>query len=148
LIEFLLAKRDNSAQDVLTNFLAFYYFLDRGETDRAGDLIDLVAADREKYNAHYQLYAVLEKAYFEARYRHDALEARRWLDQTPQGTIEQQTHLRAEAAVLLAERRYKEAAEKAVAALAVLPKSADPGGAVAEKEWSESILAESQRQIG
>jgi hypothetical protein len=53
-----------------------------------------------------------------------------------------------QAAVLLAERRYKEAAEKAVAALAVLPKSADPGGAVAEKEWSESILAESQRQIG
>jgi hypothetical protein len=147
LIDFLLAKRDGSAQDAMSNFFAYYYFLDRGEINHAGDLIDLMATCREKYNAHYQFYAVLEKAYFEARHRHEALEARRWLDQASQGTVEQQTRLRAEAAVLLAEGRHKEAAEKAIAGLDVLPQSADPGGAIAEKEWLESILTECRRRI-
>jgi hypothetical protein len=147
-IDYLLAARNGSAAEVDANFFAFYYCLDAGQIERAGELIDLVAKSWDKYDSYHQLYAVLEKAYFEARHRHNALEARRWLDQAPQGTIEQQTHLRAEAAVLLAEGRYKEAAEKAATALDVLLQSADPGGAIAEKEWLESILAESQRQIG
>jgi hypothetical protein len=148
IIEYLIGVRNGSILDVDSSFFAFYYRLDAAQVEPAGELIDQIATNWEKYDSYHQLYAVLEKAYFEARYRHNVLDARRWLDQTPQGTIEQQTHLRAEAAVLLAEGRYKEAAEKAATALDVLPKSADPGGAIAEKEWLESILAESQRQIG
>lgn len=49
--------------------------------------------------------------------------------------------------MLLAEGHYKEAAVIAAAALAVLSKSADPGGTIAEKEWLESILDESQSHI-
>jgi hypothetical protein len=95
----------------------------------------------------HQSYAGVEAAYFEARHRQDAAAARQWLNQAPKDGVEPQTYLRAEAAVLLAEGRYREAAVIATAALVVLPKSADPGGAIAEKEWLESILAESRSKL-
>ena len=146
-IDYLLASRDGSAHGVFGNFFGYYVFLDKGQTDRAGELIDLLIANREKYPPVHQPYVVFDAAYFEARHRHNAPAARRWLDQVPKDGVEAQTYLRAEAAVLLAEGRYKEAAVIARAALIVLPKSADPGGAIAEKEWLESILTESQRKI-
>jgi len=147
-IHHIMDSRDGSVQDASANFFGFYYFLDRGQLDRAGELIDVLAANQEKFDPRHRSYAVLETAYFEARHRHNAVAARRWLDQAPKEGVEPQTYLRAEAAVLLAEGRYKEAAVIATAALVVLPKSADPGGAIAEKECLQSILAESLSQNG
>jgi hypothetical protein len=146
-IQHLSVTRNGSAQDVSANFFGFYDFLDRGETDRAGELIDLLAANREKFDSRHQSYALLEAAYFEARHRHNAFAARRWLDQASKDGVEPQSYLRAEAATLLAEGRCKEAAIIAKAALIALPSSADKGGAIAEKEWLESILAESESKL-
>ena len=72
------------------------------------------------------------------------IEPRR-LEQVKQGQVEEQTRLRGEAAVLLAERRCVEAADKVQAALAALPQSADPGGALAEEDWLNDLRIESAR---
>jgi len=138
----ILVNRDGSAQDAPANFFGFYYYLDKSQVDPAGELIDLLAANQEKFDPRHRSYAVLETAYFEARHRHNAVAARQWLDQAPKDGVEPQTYLRAEAAVLLAEGHYKEAAIIAKAGLVVLPKSTDRGGAIAEKDWLEAILAE------
>jgi hypothetical protein len=61
------------------------------------------------------------------------------------GQVEEQTLLRAEAAVLLAEERYVEASETVQRALTALPQSADPGGALAEKDWLDDLHTESAR---
>jgi hypothetical protein len=148
MIDYLLSVRSGPAQDLSEIFFGFYYFLDRGQTDRAGELIQLLAANQDNLDARCQSYAGLEAAYFEARHRHNPIAARRWLNQAPKDGVEPQTYLRAEAAVLLSEGQYQAAAAVAKAALVVLPKSADPGGAIAEKEWLGSLLAESQSKIG
>jgi hypothetical protein len=146
MIDYLLSLPDDSGNELSGLFFGFYYFLDRGQTDQAGDLIDLLAANRDMLDLRCQSYAGLEAAFFEARHRRNPVAARRWLDQAPKDGVEPQTYLRAEAAVLLAEGQCQAAAAIAKAALVVLPKSADLGGAIAEKEWLESILSESKRE--
>jgi hypothetical protein len=66
----------------------------------------------------------------------------------PQGDqVESQVRLRAEAAVLWAEKRFAEAAPKALEGLAVLSQSADPGGALAEGDWLRDILDQCEKHI-
>jgi hypothetical protein len=84
----------------------------------------------------------LETAYFEAFHRRN-IGARAWLDPSPDRSIEAQTLLRAKAAVSLVEGQRAEASALAQAGLEAIPRSGDRGGAVAEKEWLEAILAES-----
>src|SRR5439155_9123747 len=69
-----------------------------------------------------------------------------WLIKSAGGQVEKQTRLRAEAAVLLAEGRYEEAAAAASQGLAAAPESADPCGAIAETEWLQSILTAVKQQ--
>jgi hypothetical protein len=94
-----------------------------------------------------QTYAYLEAAHFEARHRHNATAARQCLEKRLEGTVEEQTRLRAEAATLLAEERHAEAADKVEAALTMLPRSTDPGGAIAEKDWLMAILIECKNKM-
>lgn len=81
-----------------------------------------------------------EAAYFTARHRQDAKAARLSLKQAQGGLTEKHTRLRAEAAVLLAEGKFVESAEKARAGQAQAGKSWDKGGAAAEKDWLREPL--------
>jgi hypothetical protein len=144
LIDYLLASRNDPH---LANFFCFYYHLDKGRIDEAGEWINLLVTNRENFDRRNRSYALLEAAYFEARHRHNAVAARRWLEQASKNGVEAQSYLRAEAATLLAEGHCKEAAIIAKAALIALPSSADKGGAIAEKEWLESIVADSDSKL-
>ena len=93
--------------------------------------------------ANFHQAVSVEAAFFEGRYRRSATRARQWLEQVKPGQVEEQTRLRGEAAVLLAEGLCVEAAEKVQAALTVLPQSADPGGALAEADWLNDLQTES-----
>ena len=89
----------------------------------------------------------MEAAFFDGRHRRDATRAQHWLKKVERGQLEEQTHLRAEAAVLLAEGRCLAAAEKVEAALTALPQSTDPGGALAEEDWLNDLEAEVHRVL-
>ncbi|HEV3117590.1 MAG TPA: hypothetical protein VGY58_11080 [Gemmataceae bacterium] len=144
LVERHLSARNGGPGDVMANLYAYYHALDAGEIQRAGALIDQAAAQCAKSPFSRQF---VEAAFFEGRHRLDAKRARHWFKKVERGQMEEQTCLRAEAAVLLAEARCVEAAEKVQAALAALPHSADPGGALAEENWLNDLEAEVHRVL-
>jgi hypothetical protein len=147
LVERLLALRTGSSGDVTANLYGHYYSLDVGRLDQAGQLLDLAVTQREGTPAAQQPAVLVESAFFEARYRHNAVAARRRLEQVPRDSRELHTYLRAESALLLAEGRAAEAAAAAEAGLAALPQSKDPGGALAEGELLAGILRDSRSRV-
>jgi hypothetical protein len=144
-VDAMLAARTGTPKDMEANRYGYYYARDTGQIDLAGQLIDLAVGQREANPVALHPAILLEAAYFEGRYRHNAAVAREWLQQAQGGQVEQQTRLRAEAAVLWAEGRFADAATKAKEGLAVLPQSADPGGAIAEGDWLRDILMNCQQ---
>jgi hypothetical protein len=147
LVERLLSARNGGPGDVMANLYAYYHALDAGEIQRAGELIDQAAAQCEKSRLGSHQSVFVEAAFFEGRHRRDARRAQHWFDMVQRGQLEEQTRLRAEAAVLLAEGRCLEAAEKVEAALTALPRSADPGGALAEEDWLNDLEVEVHRVL-
>ncbi|HMC88172.1 MAG TPA: M50 family metallopeptidase [Gemmataceae bacterium] len=145
-VERLLALRDGSAYDGSANLFAYYYFVDTGQIERAGQFVDLFVAQLADCPAGHESSLFLEAAYFVGFHRRDPVQARAWLIKSAGGQVEKQTRLRAEAAVLLAEGRCEEAAAVALQGLAAAPESADPGGAIAEAEWLENILTAAKQQ--
>jgi hypothetical protein len=146
-VERLLALRTGSADDSKVNLFGYYYHLDFGRTEEAGELLDLSLAQRSGYpGSRKWIYA--EVSYFEGYHRRNGKTARHWFHRIENGGLEAHTQLRAEAATLLAEGRYQEAVTKAEAGLAVLHRSADPGGAQAEGDWLREILHEAKNGIG
>jgi hypothetical protein len=143
LVQRLLAKREDVPDDVGANLYGYYYALDSGRVEEAGILLDLAIVQREALPTSFRAAVTLEKAFFEAFHQKRAAEGRAWLKEAI-GQAERQTWLRAEAAVLLAERRFEEACAKAEAGLAAIPQSADPGGSLAEADWLDAVLAESR----
>ena len=146
LIEQILAGKDGSENDVTANLYGYYHALDCGRIDEAEKRLDEAVALRQLWVADLQPNILLEAAYFRAFYRHDAGQARIALDLAKGGIVEEQTRLRAEAAVLLAEGRYEEAATKAQAGLQQAPHSVDRGGGITEAEWLSAILEECQKR--
>jgi hypothetical protein len=144
LVRGLLLARRGGAQDVLANLYGCYHALDTGQYEEAGRLLDLAFSQREFGAGMYRAAILVEVAYFENRYRRNPWAGRVWLGRVPPGSVEKHTRLRAEAAVLLAEGSYAEAAATAEAALAAVPQSADPGGSAAEAEWLQHLLSESR----
>jgi hypothetical protein len=143
-VEAMLTARTGTPKDAIANLFAYYHARDTGRIDLAGQLIDLAVAQRQGYPLALHPSILLEAAYFEGRYRHNAAGAREWLQQAQRGQVESQTRLRAEAAVLWAEGRFADAAAKVQEGLAVLAQSADPGGALAEEDWLKDVLERSQ----
>jgi hypothetical protein len=144
LVERLLALREGTEDDVGANICGYYYALDSGQSERAGRLLDWAVSQLQGYQADFRPALQLEAAFFEARHRRNVVAARAWLERARAGHAERYTRLRAEAAILWAEGRYAEAAAKAEAGLAAIPRSAAGGSAVLESEWLNSILAESR----
>jgi hypothetical protein len=143
-VEAMLTARTGTAQDAMANLFAYYHAKDTGQIDLAGELIDLAVGQRQGYPLALHPHILLEAAYFEGRYRHNAVTAREWLQQAQGGQVESQTRLRAEAAAFWAEGRFADAVAKAQEGLALLPESADPGGALAEGDWIRDIQEESR----
>jgi hypothetical protein len=148
LIERILTPSDGSAYDVMANLYGYYHALDCGRIEEAGQRLDEAVAIRKLYLAEGHSSILLEAAYFIAFHRHDAEEARIALELAKGGIVEQQTRLRAEAAVLLAEGHCEEAAAKAEAGLKLVSRSIDRGGAIAEEEWLIAIRAECLERMG
>jgi hypothetical protein len=145
-VERLLALREGTEDDVGANICGYYYALDSGQSERAGQLLDLAVSQLRGHQADVRPALLLEAAFFEARHRHNVAAARARLEQAQGGHAERYTRLRAEAAILCAEGCYAEAAAKAEAGLAAIPQAATRRGAVLESEWLNSILAESRSE--
>jgi tetratricopeptide (TPR) repeat protein len=135
----LLQHRYPSAKAVGANLYAYYHAVDSGAFDKACEFLRdaLPHADKQAAPTCEALY--LEAAFCEGLYRRDAAAARQWLEKATHRLAEEQTRLRAEAAVLLAEGQYAEALARAEAGIAAAPRSTDPGGRIAEADWLGQI---------
>jgi hypothetical protein len=142
LLSAALSRRQNTKQDALINLRAYYHALDRQQLEAAGNFLDLALQQREGYPAATRGWLLLEGAFFEGFYRRHGAPAHTFLEEAKGCDVEIQTWLRAEAAVLAAEGCYAQALEKAELALAAAPRSADPGGALAEADWIRALIAD------
>jgi len=150
LVEKMLPPEEMSSPGLefsLSSFYLYGYFhaLDTGNYDRAGQLLDLALRHRKGNSINFRAAVCMEGTFFEAFYRHDLSAARAWWVRAQCGLVEAPTWLRAEAAILLAEGQRVEAADKAEKGLAALADSTDLGGALAERELLEAILAEARK---
>jgi hypothetical protein len=139
-MERLLSLRTGSAEDVMANYFGYFYALDQGEVQRAGELLDLCRQQVQGFPESARPMIFAEAAYFTARHQQDAAAARLLLEQAQGDHIEPHSRLRAEAAVLLAEGKLVESAEKARLGLLEADKSWDKGGSAAEKDWLMDLL--------
>lgn len=148
LIQKLLACRKGSPQEAGWNLYCYYYFLDKGEVKQAGACLVTALAQYQGYPSISRSALFLEGAYFEARHNSNIAAAFGWLEEANQEKrVEEQTHCRAEAALLWARGRFAEAASRAEDGLKAIPFSADLGGRQAEKDWLEELLSLCQASI-
>lgn len=118
---------------------AYNFALDRGDVDAARSYIRRLTPDTSvETECEVDLF---EAAYFAARYDNDSVAARVYLEKA-RGLcrVEDQTWLRAEAAVLLAEGKDQEAEARANEGLAAARDATHSGTLKAEVEWLRDIL--------
>jgi hypothetical protein len=120
--------------------LAYQWALDNGRIAEANRWLEEAVAIRPTWMPGTQVSLIWEKIYFSARYLHDAAQARRGLAQIRQKSSNQPQHLRAEAAVLLAEGETEQAKTKAQAALSGLLVQSPTGIQQAEAAWLQAII--------
>jgi hypothetical protein len=149
LVERATAIPDGSFDDGGAALLAFEWALDRGDLDEAERFLLRAQAAAEAIPLLRSLHAA-EAAFFRARYRGDPAGGRRWLEGARGGLLEEHARLRAEAAVLLAEGRRAEAAERARAALAAADHAAltPSGSLVADRQRLAELLADATAAPG
>lgn len=137
----LLACRDGSQEDSVGNLYGYYWALDSRRIDLAKEYLELALAQHHGYPTNSRSALFLEGAYFEARHNFNVAAAFGWLaDANHEQRVEEQTHCRAEAALLWARGQHAEGAGRAEAGLKAIPLSADLGGRQAEQEWLEDLL--------
>ena len=134
--------------DAQANLYCYYHYLDCGQIEQAGQYLERALTNYTGYPAVSRNSLFLEGAYFQARYRSNVAAAFGCLAESKEGNAEEQTHCRAEAALLWARGRFAEAANRAEAGLKAIPNSRDLGGRLAEKEWLEELLQACQKSIG
>ncbi len=140
LVQGSLSRRDNSFDDAGASSTVHYHALDLGRKDEAEALLGraLSAKDVPEVTRSQIL---LEAAFFQAYFRHDAGEARTFFsDARPEKVLEKHLLLRAEAAILFAEGANEAAKEKARKSLEALDGSFSPGTAKLGKGWLERII--------
>jgi tetratricopeptide (TPR) repeat protein len=133
LLELAEQRLDQTA--AAAHHFAFYYYLDLGQTERAGAELDRALELQEAYPAELRPGLWLELAYFQARYRRDPEGAAASLKKGAGGFVEAHTRARAEAAVALSQGDPQRALTAIELALSRIDRSMDRGGAIAEKEW-------------
>ena len=140
-----LVHRDDSLDDAGAGSTAYYHALDLGRKDEAEALLGrALSADAIPEMVRSQM--LLEAAFFQAYFRHDAAAARAFFSEAkPEKVLEKHLPARAEAAILLAEGENEAAKERARRSLEALAGSFSPGTAKLEKEWLEEIIGAGER---
>src|SRR5262245_11629171 len=137
-IGWLAEHEDGSAEQTSADLFRYFHAEDCGRVEEAGRLIDRsLAACQGRVPLPSDIY--LEAAYFAGFHRRDAEAAARLLGQIDRESIEDHTWLRAEAAVRGAQGKHAEALALIESALEAVPRSLDPGGAIAERDWLERM---------
>jgi hypothetical protein len=140
LIRQALQGFDHTQDGQNARLLAYQWALDNGRIAEANRWLEEAVAIRPTWMPGTQVRLVWEKVYFSARYLHDTDQARHELAQIRQKPIDQPQHLRAEAAVLLAEGQIARAKTTAQTALACLAAQAPTGVQQAEAAWLQAII--------
>ncbi len=137
----------DGSESMLANVTLYEHALDSGDVTTAAVYLDnALACLLEHPQLATAALPLLEAAYFEAIFGHNATNARSWLElskiqkPTPGWLAKPQDFLRAEAAVLLAEGQHQAARAYAQKALARLEQDYDIGHTIAEREWLEQII--------
>lgn len=105
--------------------------------------------DPDDLNDRLRYAAYLDIAFFEAYYRNDLDNARRWFDQASEQDRLHKPRARAEAAILLAEGYYQEAIESAEAGKPnLVEEEFISGGRIWTIDELDSLIAEAERLTG
>ena len=114
------ALGDGSLFDIYAQLTIYYHAADRGDWTDAQTRLDRVVASEERIVPFVRDVVRCEYAWLLATQSSEVAAARAWLDSAGRIDFDPATRLRAEAAVLLAEGRSADAAEKARAGLDAL----------------------------
>lgn len=140
LIRQALTGYDHTHDGQLARFITYLWALDNGRIAEANRWLEEAVAIRPTRLANIPVHLLWEKAYFAARHLNDPVQARDLLTKVRQKEREQPDHLRAEAAVLLAEGSIARAKSTAQAALASLGIQTPSGSQQAEAAWLQAII--------
>jgi hypothetical protein len=143
----LQSPTEDAATGARGGLFGYYYALDRGQPEQAGELLDRALVSVAEAQGTDRSAILLEAAYFEGFHRQNPVVARKWLHQVKINELREYTFLRGAAAVLLAEGLFADAAASVKAALAQVKRSIDFGGVQAEKDWLKAILATCRERI-
>jgi hypothetical protein len=135
----LVGEADGSAMQGLADVAAYYHAEDCGRHEEAGRLLGRALEARGEVVYEWRRGTYVETAYYQGYHRGDAEEGRHWLQRVQREGVEEHTWLRAEAALLGAEGKVAEALALVERALEAVPRSKDPGGSIAEKDWLERM---------
>jgi hypothetical protein len=144
LVQKVLAITDGSYDTLSAKMLGYQWALDNGRIEDAAQLLDEALETWAAWVSGGRGRLALEKAYFIARHRHNALEARQWFDQVRRSRISQPLQQRAEAAILLAEGNHQAATMLAQAGLDALQKETPSGTILAESDWLREMVQAAQ----
>lgn len=137
------SSSNNMIQVLLYKYL---HELDLGKIEQAGRSLDqaLLLGRGEKLSGADLFW---EAAYYTARFRKQPDLARQWLQRGQPGFLdEEQTRVRAEAAILIAEGKFREALSRIELGFQVLKASFESGIAQAEKDWLNELADQARME--
>ena len=140
LVQQALTGYDHSYDGRNARLVAYRWALDHGRIADANLWLEEAVAIRPTWMTGLQAQVAWEKAYFTAYHLRDPVQARAWLNKVRSSAAGQPTHLRAEAAVLLAEGDRQGAEKSARMALALIQRATPTGIRQAEAAWLRPII--------
>jgi hypothetical protein len=141
-------EADGSGMQGLADVVAYFHAEDCGRHEDAGRLLDRAREARGEMVYEWRRSIYVETAYYESYHRGDAEQGRHWLQRASREGVEEHTWLRAEAALLGAEGKVGEALALIERALEAVPRSKDPGGSIAERDWLERMRNHYLQRLG
>lgn len=120
--------------------LAYYHAMDLGDMGTARVWLDALRDELPAATPLMRSVLSMEDAYLTARAGGDAAGARSLLDAVDRRLVDRHNLMRADAAVLLAEGRPREAAASARAGIAALGMAESEGFATASRDWLNDLL--------
>lgn len=142
LMQCLGAMRSGTVSDLQAYLMGYYHFLDSNSIDVAELLLEKAIECHQAHSTEARPSVLLESVFFKAMFRTDNTNAWDILRQCEENRdIEEPTRLRAQAAAHFVDANYDQAINKAEEALKLLKYSKDEGGALAEADWINAIIA-------
>ncbi len=140
LVRQALSGYDHTHDARNARFAAYQWALDNGRIAEANRWLEEAITIRPNLLAGTQVRLIWEKAYFTARYLNDPAQARQWLNQVRPKSTDQPQHLRAAAAVLLAEGSREAALSIAKTAMDARLCQSPTGVQKAEMDWLQETI--------